>query len=409
MALTGECNGPPRLASAPVATAAQGALRAFKGLAPRRGGLLLLDGAALLGERAALQRLARRGAISVGGSCRLLRAADGWLALNLARACDRELLPAWLEAAPGAEDPWIFVAERLRERAVDPLIARARELGLPAAPARARAPEATPWRRVAARGEPRPRARSAWPLVIDLSSLWAGPLAASLLGQVGARVIKVESTTRPDGARAGAPTFFGLMNAGKESVALDFGSQRGRDTLRRLIERADVVIESARPRALSQLGIDAEHWVREQPGRTWLSISGYGRRLPQAHWVAFGDDAAAAAGLAAACGDPDRPVFCADAVADPLAGMHGAVAALASYRLGGGELLDVSLHDVAAHVLGLGAPDDSRVIETEDGWVVKTPGGLETVRPPRARSWSATARSFGADTHAVLGELLARC
>jgi hypothetical protein len=102
--------------------------------------------------------------------------------------------------------------------------------------------------------------------VLDLSSLWAGPLCAHLLGLAGARVVKLESASRPDGARAGSAAFFDLLNAGKASVALDLSSRAGRDSLRRLIASSDIVIESARPRALRQLGIEAEALVAEVPG-----------------------------------------------------------------------------------------------------------------------------------------------
>ena len=139
--------------------------------------------------------------------------------------------------------------------------------------------------------------RSHRPLVIDLSALWAGPLCANLLWLCGARVVKVESADRPDGAREGDPAFHALLNQGKESVVLDFRAESGRRMLRRLLERADIVIESSRPRALRHLGIAAEDWVRSQDGRTWIGITGYGRDEPAGNWVAFGDDAGSRPGL----------------------------------------------------------------------------------------------------------------
>jgi crotonobetainyl-CoA:carnitine CoA-transferase CaiB-like acyl-CoA transferase len=114
------------------------------------------------------------------------------------------------------------------------------------------------------------------------------------------------------------------------------------------VAQADVVIESSRPRALAQLGIDAPAVVAARPGTTWVSITGYGRSSPR---VAFGDDAAVAAGLVAY----DRegaPVFCADAVADPITGLHAAVAALTSRARGGGHLAEVAMVDAAASTLG---------------------------------------------------------
>jgi crotonobetainyl-CoA:carnitine CoA-transferase CaiB-like acyl-CoA transferase len=193
------------------------------------------------------------------------------------------------------------------------------------------------------------------PLVVDLSSLWAGPLCTHLLALAGARVVKVESTRRLDGARSGPSAFYDLLNAGKESVAIDFTSAEGRRILGALIERADVVVESSRPRALAQLGIDAADRVRSRRGLVWTSITGYGRDEPQSGWVAFGDDAAVAAGAAMAMSATEgTPLVCGDAIADPLTGMHAALAALHHWMHGESVLLDVSLHDVTAHCLSSG-------------------------------------------------------
>ena len=102
-----------------------------------------------------------------------------------------------------------------------------------------------------------PGPRVAGALVVDLSSLWAGPLCAQLLTAAGARTVKVESTSRPDGARRGPAPFYDLLHAGQDSVALDFRDHRDVDRLRTLLAAADIVIEASRPRALAQLGIDA--------------------------------------------------------------------------------------------------------------------------------------------------------
>jgi hypothetical protein len=340
----------------------------------------------------------------------LIRAADGWIAVNLARPDDVTSLPAWLGEGE-VSDPWSFVAERVAKWSARDVVERARLLGLPAAVAEAPRPDAPPWLRIAARGPSVARRSGEAPLVVDLSSLWAGPLCTNLLRLAGARVIKVESTRRPDGARFGPPAFFDLLNAGKESVALDFGRPDGRAALRRLVECADVVVESARPRALAQLGIEAESLVERVPGLTWVSITGYGRREPGASWVAFGDDAGVAAGLAVATArEGEPPLFCGDAIADPLTGLHAGVAALASFQEGGGRLLDLALRDVVAHVLAFGAAQTGAVVrETRAGWEVVAGDERAAVAAPRARTVEDSARPLGADTHAVLGELLGSC
>ncbi len=427
MALTGAADGPPQSAPGPIASCADGAARALAGLAERLTGRTLrtLDGAALLGERAALADpvLARAGATSVGGSSRMIHCRDGWLALNLARPEDTSLLPAWLEREPTAAlDPWAFVADEALHRSRETLVARGREMGLAVAPvagARPAAPPAAPrespgearapkpWHRIAAGGAR--RLVEARPLVVDLSALWAGPLCGQLLAACGARVVKLESIERPDGARRGEPAFFDVMNSEKESVALPLRDERGQRLLAALLERADIVIEASRPRALEQLGIHAEALVSRH-GITWVSITGYGRRLPEAGWVAFGDDAAVAAGLVAT--QPDgTPCFCGDAIADPLTGLHAAVAALAGWSSGAGRLLDVSLYGVARHVRAFSAAADRATTDSAraDSTAAAGATNLEPVRAPRARPAARRAPELGADTDRVLGELGLSC
>jgi hypothetical protein len=405
MDLTGWPEAPPRLAPGPLAAWARGEMEAVRRLAPNPLPADL-DGPALLGERAALLGLARRGTVAPGGACRLLPAADGWIAATLARPDDAALLPAWLGVEP-REDPWPAVADAVRERPAEEVVARARLLGLAAAVAEPLPDGPPPPHRVAALGPRRARPRGAPPLVLDLASLWAGPLCAHLLGLAGARVVKVESAGRPDGARAGSAAFFDLLNAGKASLALDLASPAGRDRLRRLIARADVVVESARPRALRQMGIEAEALVADHPGLVWVAITGYGRGEPGAGFVGYGDDAAVAAGLARATGEPEGvPLFCGDAIADPLAGLHAAVSSLEALRSGEAVLLDVALRDVAARAALSGAgARDAQVRPVDGGFEVVAEGRAERVLPPRARRGRGAARPLGADTAAVLREL----
>lgn len=399
MTLTGRPEGPPRLAPAPLAAWADREANRLRSLAPSAD----VDGAALLGERAALRGLVRLGRTAPGGVCRLLRARDAWLAVNLARPDDRSLVPAWLETPhPGP------LATEIAVRNAGTLVERARLLGLAVAPAGAAEPAESPPHRILLRGAPRSPTRRHAPRVVDLSALWAGPLCANLLGLAGARVVKIECRTRPDGARSGSRSFFDLLNAGKASVALDFRDTGDRAHLLRLVRQADIVIESARPRALRQLGIDAEACVREH-GTTWVSITGYGRGAPEEDWVAFGDDAAAAAGLCAAAGDSAGPLFCSDAIADPLAGLHAAVVALESWQSGAGALLDVSLHGVVASILAERTSAGSGHVSAASPargapWEVRVGDRVESVLAPRARVALARARPLGADTAFVLSE-----
>lgn len=409
MWLTGPRNGPPRLAPAALASCARGALRAIRvltGPASLRG----LDGPALLGERAVALGLRRAGSVAPGGSCRLLRAVDGWLALNLARPDDVELLPAWL-CADRVGEPWNFAANAVAKRPASELVARARMIGLPAAVATA-APSSPPsWLEVTACGPARSRGSLRPPRVLDLSSLWAGPLCASLLRLAGAHVVKLESRSRPDGMRRGSRELFALLNGGKASAALDLQCERHLEWLRGLIARADIVIESSRPRALAQLGLHAEALVERQVGLTWISITGYGRRDPASGWVALGDDAAVAAGLALETGrELGFPLFCGDAIADPLTGLHATLAALASWQSGGGRLVSLALRDVTAHALVTTRHQGrAAVVRRRGSWEVHTSAGRAPVSRPRARSATISPRAVGQDTAAVLRDWIGSC
>jgi crotonobetainyl-CoA:carnitine CoA-transferase CaiB-like acyl-CoA transferase len=377
MWLTGRADGPPL---GPPERLVPG----VRALGERLG---LEDPLQLLGERAAEMGTTRDGARSCGGATSLLRAADGWLALTLARDDDADLLPAWLglEAPPALEDRWTAVEQAVAAQPIEELVESGVELGLPlgAVPEPSADVGGPVLRAVVGSADPRPVAGA---LVIDLSSLWAGPLCGALLAAAGADVVKVESTRRPDGARQGPPGFFDLVNARKRSVALDLSSLDGQAALRELIARADVVIEASRPRALAQMGIDAEAMLAGEGGPTvWLSITGHGRDQPLR--VGFGDDAAAAGGLVV--WDDQGPCFCADAVADPLTGMLAAVEVLESLSRGGAELLDVSLARVAASMAGPTLPVPERLI----------------VARPRARSPQSKAPALGAHTAEVLASL----
>ncbi len=421
MHLTGMPEQAPLPPPAAIARQTKGALLALQTLCPGSP-LESLNAMGLLVERAAIFGLTRAGQESPGGSCRLLKTADQWIALNLAREEDLDLLPAWLGEGP-VEDPWKFVEERIAKSSAEETIARARLCGLPACVAAAPPEQATPWFARQASGpkrEDEEQSSSEKPtsLVLDLSSLWAGPLCTHLLSLSGARVIKVESQHRPDGARRGPAEFYNLLNAGKESVALDLRTPAGCAGLRGLIQHADIVVESARPRALRQLGIQAEQFVQEQPGLTWVSITGYGRAEPMGNWVAFGDDAGVAAGLSSATvPDGDPPVFCGDAIADPLTGLHAALAAMAFHRGGQSSLLDLSLKNVTRHTLfqenfaaeQRGDMGDGEVLKNRGRWEVHWRSQSAPVLPPRARKPLGVARGLGADTEDVFEEFKISC
>ncbi len=363
MALTGRPDGPPLVAPGWPATAAREALSSLGTAIP-----------GVLGERAAYAGLTRNGPWSCGGGMRIVPTLDGHLALSLARPADVGLVPALVErdVEGSRPDPWQDVAAWARQVPSMEAAARVELLGLPGG--------AVPTAPVTGTGVSSTalgtRTVTDVPVVVDLTSLWAGPLCAHLLSAGGARVVKVESSRRPDGARQGPPDFFDLLHAGHDQLVLDFTDPDHLGRLRDLLAGADLVLEASRPRALRQLGIDAEEVVRD--GTSWLSITARGRG---SNTIGFGDDVAACAGLVVRDGDDLLPV--GDALADPLAGVSAAAAAAAALDSPEARLIDVSMLHVAAATVGP-VPDHETTYDAGSWWV-EDEEGRYLVAEPRTR------------------------
>jgi crotonobetainyl-CoA:carnitine CoA-transferase CaiB-like acyl-CoA transferase len=443
VSLTGHPDGPPLVPPGDAATLAGriGARLAVATAGSRHP--VRLDGAALLAERAAFTGHQRRGQISAGGATRLLPTSDGWAAVSCARPDDPVLLAA-LVGAELPDDPWSAVAAWLRTHTGAELADRAGLLGLPAAPVDPATPPNTDLAAsTAALADPASppnsdRTRSpAGLLVVDFSALWAGPLCAHLLGLAGARVVKVETPQRLDGARRGNQDFYNLLHAGHRAVLLDPATAAGRGALAALVAAADIVIESSRPRALAGFGLDAAAAVEQ--GTIWVSITAAGRDSTR---VGFGDDVAAGAGLVT-CDERGQPVFCGDALADPLTGLVAAELAMSAPRDARGMLLDVSMAGVVAATLATAQrrpapaatalhghpsptasrdalPGHSSLTPVRDalpghpspaarragtGWVIDTASGPVPVAHPRARAAIGRAAAPGEHTDQVLREL----
>ncbi|WP_158588528.1 CoA transferase [Henriciella mobilis] len=286
------------------------------------------------------------GKVSANGSCRLLLANDGWLALNLPRETDLELIPALVEANIDHAD-WRDVTERIQRRPKREVFQSAARLGLAVSiPGEVNTCDEFPFV-----SRTKPVGASArghrMPQVIDLSSLWAGPLCGSIFAEMGADVLKVESIHRMTiGAAARSPHHHRL-NSKKRHLQLDFRSERDLEKLRHLLSNADIVITNGRRRAFEQMGIIPSDLMKGKPGLVWIAITGYGFYGPQSHRIAFGDDAAVAGGLVDLA-DDGSPVFMGDAIADPLTGLSAAIAAIELVTKDTGAFIDASLSRVAA-------------------------------------------------------------
>lgn len=200
-------------------------------------------------------------------------------------------------------------------------------------------------------------------LVVDLSRAVAGPLAAQMLGDLGARVIKIESPDGDDSRRWGPPfvgdesIYFLSINRNKESVVLNLKSEADSQTLETLIARADVLIENFRTGTLARLGFDDARIHSLNPRAIVLSITGFGHDGPEAGRPGYDQIAQGEAGLMSVTGSgPDDPQRVGVPIADVLAGMNGAfgiaAALLDREKTGKGAIVRTSLlaSTIGAHV-----------------------------------------------------------
>jgi crotonobetainyl-CoA:carnitine CoA-transferase CaiB-like acyl-CoA transferase len=208
-----------------------------------------------------------------------------------------------------------------------------------------------------------PRASTGGPLdgtlVVDLSRALAGPHAGMMLGDLGARVIKVESPEGDDSRSWGPPfvrdsagnehaTYFLSCNRNKESIVCDLKSDDGRAVLTKLVERADVLIENFRPGVLDRLGFSTERLTELNSRLVILSITGFGHDGPEGSRAGYDQIAQGEGGLMSLTGpSPDEPTRTGAPVADVMAGMYGVSGVLAALvernRTGRGQVVRTSL------------------------------------------------------------------
>lgn len=193
--------------------------------------------------------------------------------------------------------------------------------------------------------------------VLDLTRVLSGPYCTMLLGDMGARVVKIEQPGRGDDTRAWGPPFvagesayFLGVNRNKESLTLNFKHPRGRAVLDQLIASADVLVENFRPGAMARQGLDYEAVHARHPRLIYCSISGFGHTGPRRDQPGYDAVIQAEGGIMAITGAPDgQPYRVGTAIADLVAGLLAAQGiALALYareRSGTGQFVDISMFD----------------------------------------------------------------
>ncbi|MEV7859341.1 CoA transferase [Streptomyces hirsutus] len=199
--------------------------------------------------------------------------------------------------------------------------------------------------------------------VLDLATLFAGPLAATLLGDFGAEVVKVEHPRRPDPSRGHGPSKNGvglwwkMLGRNKRTITLDLSTRGGRATLLRLAGTTDVIIENFRPGTLEKWDLGWSELSAVNPRLVLVRVTGFGQFGPYAHRPGFGTLAEAMSGFAAITGEPDAPPTLPPfGLADSIAGLTTAYAVMTALAgresTGEGQVVDMALIEPILTALG---------------------------------------------------------
>src|SRR6476659_4102044 len=256
--------------------------------------------------------------------------------------------------------------------------------------------------------------------VVDLTHVMAGPTCTLMLADMGAEVIKSEKIPAGDDTRYMVPPKVGdvaasflMMNRNKMGIALDLKTQGGAKVLRRLIEKADVLVENFGPGVMDRLGFGYADMSKKHPALIYCSLSGFGRTGPYKHRRGFDVVAQAMSGIMSFTGErPDGPpVKCGEPLSDITAGIIAAMGILAAYahrlKTGEGQWVETSLFEaalvqnswqsalalatgVAPRAMGSAHPLNApyQAFEASDGWIVV--GGANK------RNWVRTLEALDA-------------
>lgn len=260
--------------------------------------------------------------------------------------------------------------------------------------------------------------------VIDLAAVWAGPLCSQILADLGADVIKVEAGVRPDmlrfSTRHESATadpwdiggWFHQVNRNKRAITLDLRLERGREVLKDLVARADVVVENFSRRVMGNFGLPYEALSAINPRLVMISMPGFGDRGPYRDYVAFGEIIEAMAGLCSLTGYRDgNPLRSAIAFGDPVSGLHGSFAVISALLdredTGRGAGLTLS------HLQGISRCLGEEIVAQQDGETPARLGNRDGVYVPQGvfqcagdDRWLALSVRSDDEWHALAGALV---
>ena len=264
--------------------------------------------------------------------------------------------------------------------------------------------------------------------VIELGQLIAGPFAGKTLADFGAEVIKIEPPAvdgAPDGSGGdplrqwrmlhnGTSVWWQVQSRNKKSVVLDLRTQEGRDTARRLIDEADVVIENFKPGTMEKWGMGYESLSQTNPGLIMLRISGYGQTGPYRERPGFAVVAEAMGGMRYLNAEPGRvPVRAGVSLGDTLAALHGAIGILLALQArhnsvtpdapkGRGQVIDVALYEAVFNCM------ESLLPEFSAFGAVRQPAGsaLPGIAPSNAYSCADGMVVIGGNGDSIFKRLM---
>ncbi|WP_112140963.1 CaiB/BaiF CoA transferase family protein [Glycomyces dulcitolivorans] len=199
--------------------------------------------------------------------------------------------------------------------------------------------------------------------VLDVSTLFAGPIAATFLGDFGADVVKVEHPTKPDASRGHGPSKDGVnlwwktLGRNKRTVTVNLGTPEGADLLLRLVAGADVLIENFRPGTLERWGLGPDRLHEANPRLVVARVTAFGQTGPYSGRPGFGSLAEAMSGFAALTGQPDGPPTLPPfGLADGIAALATAYAVMVALRSadrdGAGQVIDLAIIEPILMLLG---------------------------------------------------------